>query len=232
MPSTLVHVSLGVLLAAALLADHFRPRSLAVVCLAVVVVDFDVFVGLAVTGAHRAAFHTLVWPAVGAVAIVYDTLVRERSALVERFGEAAPRVAWTVVTAVVLAAIGPDLATNGANLLYPLHDQFYALDGKLELSSTRGLVQTFVESPERGSTAESQYYTGVDPDPSSAGAEQVTGESAPERTFPLVGSGLQLLLVVTSVVVATVRLRDNADDRQATTDPTLDGESSTSPAEQ
>lgn len=221
MPSTLVHVALGALLAAALLADRFRPRALAVVCLAVVVVDLDVFVGWVVTGAHRAAFHTLLWPALGAAAIAYDTTLRDRSALVDRFGSGTPRLAWTVVAAVVLAGIGPDLVTNGANLLYPLHDQFYAFDGKLQLSSKRGLVQTFVEDAARGSTDERQYYTGVDPDPSSGGGEQVTGTEAPERIFPLVASGLQLLIVAASSVIVAVRLYDarNAteSDRTETT---------------
>jgi hypothetical protein len=219
-PSTLVHVALGGLLAAALLADRFRPRTLAVVCLAVVAVDLDVFVGLAVTGAHRAAFHTLVWPAVAAVAVAYDTLARERSVLVDRLGAGGPRLAWTVIAAVVLAGIGPDLVTNGANLLYPLHDQFYAFDGELQLSSRRGVVQTFVEDAARGSTSDQQYYTGVDPDPSSGGAEPVTGERAPERVFPLVASGLQLLVVVTSAVVVAVRLRDAEPAESATTTAT------------
>jgi len=207
-PSTLVHAALGALLAAALLADRFDVRSLAVVVLAVVVVDLDVFVGLVVTGAHRAAFHTLVWPALAAVALAYDTVVRDRSALAARFGDGAPRLAWTVVAAVVLAAIGPDLVTNGVNLFYPVHDQFYALNGDLLLSSDRGVVQSFVESADRGSTAEQQYYTGVDPDPASEGAEEVTGEEAPERVFPVVESGVQLLIVVSGVVVTAARLRD------------------------
>lgn len=208
MPSTLVHVALGALVAAALLGDRFRARTLGVVLAAVVVVDLDVFLGWVVVGAHRAALHTLLWPALGAALIVYDTTVRETSLLVERFGDGAPRVGWTVVAAVTLAAVGPDLVTNGVNPLYPLHDQFYALDGRLELSNQRGLVQTFVEDPGRGSTQETQYYTGVDPDPDSGGGEPVTGESAPERVFPLVASGTQLLVVVTGALVTAVRLRD------------------------
>lgn len=210
MPSTLVHVALGALVAAALLGDRFGTRPLGVVCLAVVAVDLDVFLGLVVTGAHRAAFHTLLWPAVAGAAVAYDTHLRDRSWLRTRLGAGGPRLAWTVVAAVVLGAIGPDLVTNGVNALYPLHDQFYALDGKLQLSSKEGIVQTFVEDPARGSTGETQYYTGVDPDPDSGGAEQVTGESAPERIFPVVASGMQLLVVATSAVVVAVRLRDAA----------------------
>jgi hypothetical protein len=207
-PSTLVHVALAGLLACALLGSAFGVRSLVVVLAAVVVVDLDVFVGLYVVGAHRAAFHTLVWPALGAVALTYDGLLRDSSALAARFGPTAPRVAWVTVAAVLFAGIGPDLVTNGANLFYPLHDQFYALDGELQLSNEEGIVQTFVEDAARGSTEETQYYTGVDPDPAQGGAEPVGTQEAPERIFPLVESGLQLLMVVTAAVTVGVRLWD------------------------
>jgi inner membrane protein len=207
-PSTLVHVALAGLLACALLGSTFGVRSLAVVLAAVVVVDLDVLVGLYVVGAHRAAFHTLVWPALGAVALAYDGFVRDRSALADRFGPAAPRVAWVTVAAVLFAGIGPDLVTNGANLLYPVHDQFYAFDGKLQLSNKKGIVQTFVEDAAQGSTGETQYYTGVDPDPSQGGAEPVGTQEAPERIFPLVESGMQLLIVASAAVTVAVRLRD------------------------
>jgi inner membrane protein len=209
-PSTLVHVALAGLLACALLGDAFGVRSLLVVLAAVVVVDFDVFVGLYLVGAHRAAFHTLLWPTLGAVALTYDGL-RERSALAERFGPNSPRIAWVTVAAVVLAGIGPDLVTNGANVFYPLHDQFYALEGKLQISNERGIVQTFVEDAAKGSTEETQYYTGIDPDPSQGGAEPVGTKDAPERIFPLVTSGFQLLLVVSSAVTVGVRLWDARD---------------------
>jgi hypothetical protein len=213
MPSTLVHVAVAGLLAAALLGTAFSVRSLLVVLAAVVVVDLDVFVGWYVVGAHRAAFHTLLWPLLGAAAVAYDTRIRGSSRLAGRFGAGAPRVAWTAVAAVALAGIGPDMVTNGVNVFYPVHDQFYAFDGRLELSTKEGVVQTFVEGAARGSTEQTQYYTGVDPDPSQGGAEQVTGESAPERVFPLVESGLQLLLVAASAVVVGVRLRDARDRR-------------------
>jgi len=208
MPSTLVHVALAALVATALLGDRLDGRSLAVVLLAVIVVDLDVFVGLAVTGAHRAAFHTLVWPALAAAALVYDTAVRDRSALAARVGDGAPRLAWTTVAAVVFAAIGPDLVTNGVNVLYPVHDQFYALNGDVLLSSDRGVVQSFVAEADRGSTGQRQYYTGVDPDPTSEGAEAVTGDETPERVFPLVESGVQLLIVVSGSVVTAARMWD------------------------
>lgn len=216
MVSTLVHAALAGFIAAALLGDRFGPKSLAVVLGAVILVDFDTFLGLYIEGAHRAAFHTLLLPVVLASAIAVDTRYRDQSILRERFGDGSPRVAWVTVAAILFAGIGPDLFFNGVNLFYPIHDQFYQLTGQMKLSSTDGFVQTFVDlSPAEtggngggkvavGSTNEvgDRYYTGVDPQPSEAGAE--SGET--ERTFPLVTSGEQLLLVLTSAFVVGARL--------------------------
>lgn len=205
MPSTLVHLGIACLVAAALLGDAFRARTLAVVLLAVVVVDLDVFVGMVVVGAHRAAFHTLLLPALFGGLVTYDTRIREHSWLRHRLDGDASRTAWVTVVAVVFAAIGPDLMTNGANLLYPIHDQFYALDGRIQLSTERGLVQTFVEEQTaRGSTEDVQYYTGADPEPESTGSEQ--GEPDVERTFMVVNSGMEALLVVLGGLTAAARL--------------------------
>jgi len=121
---------------------------------------------------------------------------------------------WTAVQffderpEVVLAGIGPDLVGAGANILYPIHDQFYAFNGKLELSTQRGLVQTFVDLGSQasdgggagvGSTAEVHISSGVDP---TRGPEPADVD----RVFPVVRSGTQLLLVVTSMVVVGGRL--------------------------
>lgn len=208
MPSTLVHVALAGLLACALLGEAFSSRTLVVVLGAVVLVDLDVFLGLFVLGAHRSAFHTLLWPALGSVAVAYDAR-RERSVLGRRYGPRAVRVAWVTIAAVVLAGIAPDAATNGANLLYPVHDQFYSLNGDLRLSTTRGIVGTFFESAARGSSAETQYYTGVDPDPARSGADVAT----PERTFLVVGSGIQAVIVLAGALAVAVNLHDATDSQ-------------------
>lgn len=211
-PSTLVHLAIAGLLAAALLGRAFGPRSLAVVLGAVVLVDLDVFVGYVVLGAHRAAFHNLLLPVLAAVPLLYDTAVRPRSSLVARFGRTAPRVAWTTLAAVVFAAIGPDLVTNGANLFYPVHDQFYALDGRIRLSDQRGILQTFVEEPSgsdvaRGSSEEVQYRTGADPTPDSTVTDpDPEPERDPERVFMVVESGFELLMVVVGTVTVGARL--------------------------
>lgn len=213
MPSTLVHLAIAGLLATALLGRAFSTRALAVVLAAVVVVDLDVFLGYYVLGAHRAAFHNLLLPGAAAALLLYDTVLREESSLAARFGRTAPRVAWTTVAAVVFAAIGPDLVNNGANLFYPVHDQFYVFDGRIRLSDQRGILQTFVEEPSEpsvGSSEEVQYRTGADPDPQQSGADTNT-----ERVFLVVESGFELLVVVVGTLTAGARVVEERLSRAA-----------------
>jgi hypothetical protein len=200
MPSTVVHLALAALVAAALLGDEFDARSLAVVLVAVIVPDLDAFAGFVVPGGHRAVLHSLLLPVALGVLLYYDTRVRDRSAVAARWGARGVRVAWVSLVAVVLAAIGLDLVTGGANVLYPLHDQFYRVDGELVLSNQRGLVQTFVEQESAvGTSDEVHIQSGVDPNPGPE-PENV------ERVFPVVRSGWQLLLVASSLVVVGWRL--------------------------
>lgn len=215
MPSTIVHMSLAAILAVAFLRDDFDIKGLALILAVVAFVDFDVFLGLWIRGAHRAAFHNLLVPGLVAIGLYVDTRMGPRSALRQRFGDRGVRVAWATVAVVVLAAIGPDLFTNGVNVFYPVHDEFYKLNGKILLSNKHGFVQTFVDlSPPKsshggqagkvaiGSTKNVQYYTGVDPNPGKAGADS----GNVERVFPIVQSGWQLLIVLTSIFVVGSRL--------------------------
>lgn len=224
MPSTVVHLAIAGLLAAALLAEDFDWRGLLVVCGAVAFIDLDTVVGLWITGAHRALFHTLLLPGIVMAFLVWDTRVRSESALRTRYDDRGVRVAWVSFVAIVFAGIGPDLFFNGANVFYPIHDQFYKLNGEVLLSTKDGFVQTFVDlsppepsggggasggggqSAALGSTQEKQYWTGVDPNPGEAGAET---DTVVERTFPVVRSGHQALLVLTSAFVVGTRLVRN-----------------------
>lgn len=209
MPSTVVHVALAGLVACALLGRAFSGRALLAVLGLTVLVDLDVFLGFVIVGAHRAAFHSLLFPAVIAAVLVYDRSRGDGSRLRSWFGATAHRVGAVAVVAVVFGAIGPDLVTNGVNPFWPLHDQFYALTGEVYLSDQQGLVQTFVEfgreepaeSVARGSTRETQYHTGVDTNPDRSGEAEVQ-----ERVFPLADNGEQLLLVATGAFVMTSRL--------------------------
>ena len=204
MSSTLVHVAVGGLVAVALLRDEFGWRSLLVVLAFAAVPDLDTFVGLVLPGAHRSLFHTLLFPILLTGLLWADTR-RETSLLVERFGPAATRVVGVGILALTFGGIGPDLVTNGVNLLYPLQDNFVTVSGELLVSNQRGVVQTFVDLSQSdggavvGTTETLHYSTGVDPSP---GAEP---ESV-ERIFPLLDSGMELLLVAMSATLVGLRL--------------------------
>ena len=203
MPSTVVHVALAGLLAAALLNEHFDVRAILVVAGVVIFPDLDVFVGILIPGTHRAAFHTLLIPLVLGVGLYYDSRVRERSWVRARWGAWGTRVAGVAVVAYAVAAIGPDLFVNGVNLLYPVHDQFYDFSGKLYYSTQDGLVQTMVEwsKPETNvqTTGNTHYSTGVDPNRGSE-PKQV------ERIFPIAWSGTEFLLVLMGYSIVAWRL--------------------------
>jgi hypothetical protein len=210
MPSTVVHVALAGLLAAGLLGSAFDRRALAVVAVVTILPDLDAFAGFVIPGGHRAVLHTLLIPALGGVALAYDTRYRAVSTFRSRFGADRVPVAWVALLAFAVAGIGLDLVTGGANILYPVHDQFYRLNGKLIYSTQRGLVQTFVElapsgveAKSLGSTATVHVSSGVDP---SRGAEPANVD----RVFPVARSGWQLLLILTSAVVVAARLRLSA----------------------
>jgi hypothetical protein len=205
MPSTLVHLGIGATVAAALLGREFDARALGVVLLAVAFPDLDTFLGIWVQGGHRALLHTVLLPAALGVGLLADA--RYRGRFVRRYGARGLRVAGVAVTAMAVAGIAPDLVTNGVNAFYPVYDQFIQITGELKLSNQRGVVQTFVEfeSPEPaagtsvGTTETTHYSTGVDPE---AGAEPENVE----RVFPVVTSGMELLLVGVGVLTAGARL--------------------------
>jgi len=222
MPSTLVHVAFAGLLAAGLLGAAYDLRALTVVLVAAALPDLDTFGVFLFSGAHRALLHTFLIPLVAAGVVAVDTRLRERSALRDRFGPRGVRVTWVAILAFGAAGIGLDFVTNGVNALYPLVDQFYVLDGKFELSTTEGLVQTFVEVPDPteggaanggvpapegvGTSENVTYTTGVNPAPN----PDVESGSV-ERVFPVVRSGWQLLVVLASSLTVLARFRLGGD---------------------
>lgn len=201
MPSTVVHVALGGLLAVALLGDEFDGRAVLVVMGVTALPDLDTFAGIFLLGTHRALLHTLLLPALLVALLAYDHYWRERSWLAERWGSYGTRVAWVSVAALAIAGIGPDLFTNGVNVLYPVHDRFYAFSGKMFVSDQQGFVQTIfdIEESRRGSTDTTHYRTGVD-------AERGADSENAERTFPIAWSGLQFLIAATGYFVVAVRV--------------------------
>lgn len=202
MPSTLVHLAIGALVGTALLGDRFSPRAIAAVLVATAVPDLDTFLFFLWAGAHRTLFHSFVFPAVLAAGLYWDTRRRRASLLRDRFGPNAGYVAVVALVSMVAGGLLPDMFTNGVNALWPFHDQFYTVNGKLLISDQRGIVQTFVDlSPTEPAqtTKNARYSTGVDPAP------WKQPEKPPERIFPVVMAGWQLLLVLLSAFVVGVR---------------------------
>lgn len=222
MPSTLVHVAFAGLLAAALLGAAYDLRALVVVLAVTAVPDLDAFGAFLFAGAHRALLHTFLIPVAATAVVLVDTRLRGQSGLRARIGPRGVRVTWVGILAFAVAGIGLDFVTNGVNALYPLVDQFYVLDGKVELSTTEGLVQTFLEVPAEtggaagsgavpapesvGTTENVTYTTGVNPE-TDPGVE-----SGPvERVFPVARSGWQLLVVLAGAVTVLARFRLGGD---------------------
>ncbi|MCG1003754.1 MULTISPECIES: metal-dependent hydrolase [Halobacterium] len=207
MPSTVVHVAFGALVATALLRV-FDAKTLAVVCAFAALPDVDTFLGVWIAGGHRAILHTALLPAVLGALVFWDTR-RAESWLHAKFGRNGPHVAVAGVVAFLFGGILPDLMTNGVNLLYPLHDRFYTFAGSLELSSTEGVVQTFVDFGDDpggggtvgGTTENTHYYTGVD-------LERGSDPANAERVFPVVASGFQLVVVLTAIAGVVGRFRE------------------------
>lgn len=213
MPSTLVHVGFAALVGTALLADRFDARALLVVLAFAVLPDLDTFVGLWLfEGGHRTALHNLVLPTVLLVGLWADALRGRDSVLRSRWGPGAYRVAWVgILGGWVVAGVLLDAYHNGANLLWPLHDEFIDLSGHLLISDQRGIEQTFIsfesgadggtavaESDSKGSSNETHYYTGADPGPDA--------EADAERWFYLFDRGEFMLVALAGYLAAGWRL--------------------------
>ena len=201
MPSSVVHVAVAGLLGTALLADAFDARAILVVMAAAVVPDLDTFVGLVIPNAHRAAFHTFLLPAALALLLAYDLHVRESSWVESRWGRRGRRIAWVSLVTFTFAGSTLDLFTNGVNVLYPLHDQFYTFSGHVLVSSQRGFVQTIFQFPHTvvHTTANTHYSTPVNPTPGPTPKHV-------ERIYPIADTGVQFVLAVVGYSVVGFRL--------------------------
>ncbi|GAB7010623.1 metal-dependent hydrolase [Halorubrum trueperi] len=203
MPSTIVHAGFALLIAAALLGDHYDRRALAALLVVVVLPEADSLLGPIMPGAHRTVGHTLVIPAVAALVLYYDTQIRDDSLMRDRLSERWIAVAWVALFVHVFAHVALDWThLDGVNAFWPLRDQFLQLDGEILVSTADGFVQTFVDvriDPETGSRAIDAGETGttesihvnnpVEPrDPADVTDEPV------DRRFPIANSGWRLYL--------------------------------------
>jgi inner membrane protein len=208
MAGTVVHLAFSGMIAAAFLGAAYDHRSLLVVLGVTALPDLDSFIALVSVAGHRTVLHTFLIPIVAGLFLRVDTSIRDQSLVRSRWGAWGVRVAWVSILVYAVSAIGLDMVRAGVNAFWPVHDQFYVLDGKIELSDQQGVIQTFVEfggedgsvpSPESvGSSQEINYSTGVDPDPSGEVAD-------PERIFPVVRAGWEMILLVVGTVATVAR---------------------------
>lgn len=195
----------AVALAAGLLRDAYGRRALAVVVVIMVVPEVDSVLGPVMDGAHRTVGHNVVVPAAVGGLLYYDTRRRDRSWVRDRVGDHGVRIAWVGLFVHFFAHLFLDWAhLEGINLFWPLYDGFFRLDGELALSTTEGLVQTFVSidfDPETGEPAVDAGATGttddvhvnnpVQPDL----PERLEGVDTIDRRFPIAQAGHWLYLI-------------------------------------
>lgn len=215
MPSPVVHAGFALLLAAGLLKGAYDRPALAVVLIAVVLPEVDTLLGPVMPGAHRTVGHTFVLPAAAGLLIYYDTRIRRSSVLRERFADRGVRIAWVALFVHVFAHVLLDWAhLDGVNVLWPLHDRFFRLEGKLLLSSVDGFVQTFVDvslDPETGERHVDAGGTGttgtvhvdnpVEPDDPA----DLAGRETIDRRFPIANRGWRLYLLLVGVFAVVAR---------------------------
>lgn len=214
MPATTVHLGFALVVAAALLGVAYDRRALGILALVLVFPDLDAIPGWVLPGAHRAMFHTLVLVAIAVGLLYYDTRYRERSWLRNRGGPWAVRVAWTAVAVHLFAHVLLDYAhLSGINLIYPIGDQFFTLDGEVVYSTTDGIVQTFVDISsdggedgqpaidvgQQGSTDDVHVPTPADPEPG-GGADEGT-----ERRIPFAVDGWELYVILLGLFTVGAR---------------------------
>ncbi|GAA0511941.1 hypothetical protein SAMN04488066_10499 [Halorubrum aquaticum] len=212
MAPTLLNAALGALLAAALLGPAFDGRTVAVVVAAAVLPNLDAVASLVVTGATNTLLHNVWIPLVLVGLLYWDTALSERSALRERYGWRGVRTAWVALAGFTAAGVAPDLfGTPGANLLYPLEDAYYVVDGLLLFSTQDGIVQTFVSATAEGpgvlpfeslgTTETHSISTWVNPD----GRPDLALGS--EREFVVVDAGWQAVVVASALASIAIRFR-------------------------
>lgn len=226
MVSTIVHAGFAMLLAAGLLKGAYDRPALAAVLVVLVIPEVDSLLGPVMSGAHRTVGHNLVLPAAAALLVYYDTRIRGTSVLRERVADRGVRVVWVALFAHVFAHVFLDWAhLEGVNLLWPLHDGFFRLEGELLYSTVDGFAQTFVDvdlDPDTGTRQVDAGGTGttetvhvdnpVEPDP----PEEIEEREEIDRRFPVAGRGWRLYLLCLGLfAVAARRLQG---------DPPVDGD--------
>jgi len=208
MPPTLVAAGLAALLAAALLDERqFTGRALAVVVAAGVAPDLDALLDVAVEGLHNAALHNVWVPLLLGGAVWLDSR-RGDSWLRGRYGADGVHLAWVALAAYCVAGIALDFFhIESAAVLWPVHDRFLGVTGRLVYNTADGVVFTLVEPSLAGGELLPKAGSGT-----VAGGEHVPtflNPDEPGRDLVFVGRGWQLLVVLSGAVLAGWRLRED-----------------------
>ena len=211
MPSSVVHAALAAALAVGLLGRFCDRRAIAVVLVVVVIPEVDTALGLVMAGAHRTVLHTMALPAVVAPLLYWET-IREGSVLRGRWGARGVRIAWVGLLVHTFAHVALDWThLEGINLLWPVLDRFFALEGEVYLSASEGFVQTFVDvgrDPETGRSVIDAGQGGTRAETHVSNPAQPDPEPDPgpvDRRFPIAVRGWQLHLLLTGVFVVAAR---------------------------
>ena len=204
MPSSVVHAAVAFLLAAGLLGRFYDRRALLVILVVVLAPEVDTAFGWIMSGAHRTVLHTLVSTAVLAAVVHWET-TREGSRIRARWGARGVRIAWVGLFVHTFAHLALDWAhLSGINIVWPLVDQFFRLDGELYVSTTEGFIQTFVEiseDPDTGAGVIDAGQGGARAENHVSNPAQPSPDPKPgpvDRRFPIAVGGWQLYLVVAS----------------------------------
>jgi hypothetical protein len=211
MPSSVVHAGFAFLLGVGLLGTYYDRRALVVLVAVLMLPEADTLAGLVLEGAHRALLHTMLLPLVVGPLLYWDT-TREDSWLRDRVGAYGVRLAWVGLFVHVFAHVSLDwYHLEGVNLLYPVLDRFFKLDGEAYLSTAEGFVQTFVEvgtDPDTGSTAVDVGQGGTTRNTHVANPAQPATDPEPgptDRRAPVAVQGWQLFLVVAGLFSVAAR---------------------------
>jgi len=213
MPSTVVHTAFALLVVAALL-DVVDRRLFAVIVVVLLVPELDTVAGWYIDGAHRALLHNVVFVAVTAGVLYWETN-RDGSWLRSQVGDHGVWIGWVLLVAHTVAHLGLDWAhLDGINAFYPGYDRFFRLDGEFFVSTTEGLVQTFVEFEE---TTAADGTTDIEIDVGTGGTTADThvgnpaepsddpDDGAVDRRFPVAVQGWQLHLIASAAFTLLAR---------------------------
>lgn len=213
MPSTVVQVGLALLIGVGLLGTYYDRRAVVFLAAVVLLPDADTLLGLVVDGAHRTLFHNGVLPAVAMVVLFWETHYREVSWIRLQVGNYGTRLLWVGFFVHLFAHVFLDWThLEGVNMLWPLHDQFFLLEGEAYYSTAEGFVQTFVEvfeDPDTGQQSVDVGGGGTREETHVSNPAQPSAEPSPDepvdRRFPIAVQGWQLYLVVAGLFAAVAK---------------------------